>query len=73
MYALRSVARTAPCSSARSLTGRSSIRITQAWRRNNSTTNNVDKQVVEKLPLAGIKVLDMTRVLAGVGDGCIGA
>ena len=28
--------------------------------------SDVNKQMVEKLPLAGIKVLDMTRVLAGV-------
>jgi crotonobetainyl-CoA:carnitine CoA-transferase CaiB-like acyl-CoA transferase len=28
--------------------------------------SDVNKQMIEKLPLAGIKVLDMTRVLAGV-------
>lgn len=28
--------------------------------------SNVDSKAVEKLPLAGVKVLDMTRVLAGV-------
>lgn len=31
-------------------------------------TTGVDKKLVEKLPLAGIRVLDMTRVLAGVGN-----
>ena len=37
------------------------------WKRGIATTRDaVDKSVVEKLPLAGIKVLDMTRVLAGV-------
>lgn len=30
------------------------------------TRSNATKQVVEKLPLAGIRILDMTRVLAGV-------
>lgn len=34
--------------------------------------SQVDKKTVEKLPLAGIRVLDMTRVLAGVGDFRIG-
>jgi hypothetical protein len=29
----------------------------------------VDKEAIDKLPLAGIRVLDMTRVLAGVGLG----
>lgn len=33
------------------------------WR-GNATTSTVDK----KLPLAGVRVLDMTRVLAGVGS-----
>jgi hypothetical protein len=32
------------------------------------TDGPVDKKLLEKLPLAGIRVLDMTRVLAGVGD-----
>jgi succinate--hydroxymethylglutarate CoA-transferase len=36
-------------------------------RRHIATRDPVDKQVDEKLPLAGIRVLDMTRVLAGVG------
>lgn len=31
--------------------------------------NSVDKKTIEKLPLAGIRVLDMTRVLAGVRLG----
>jgi succinate---hydroxymethylglutarate CoA-transferase len=31
-----------------------------------STESKVDKEIIEKLPLAGIRVLDMTRVLAGV-------
>ena len=35
--------------------------------RGNATLSNpVDKKTMEKLPLAGIRVLDMTRVLAGV-------
>jgi hypothetical protein len=68
MNAIKVAARTAPCT-----TLRSPIRSTQAWRRSISTTQTVDKQAVEKLPLAGIKVLDMTRVLAGVSDHCIGA
>ncbi|KAF2847581.1 caib/baif family protein-like protein, partial [Plenodomus tracheiphilus IPT5] len=34
-------------------------------RRHIATQQHVDKQLIEKLPLAGIKVLDMTRVLAG--------
>lgn len=32
-----------------------------------ATKENAKKEVNEKLPLAGIRVLDMTRVLAGVG------
>lgn len=36
------------------------------WKRGNATANTVDKKTIEKLPLAGIRVLDMTRVLAGV-------
>ena len=40
----------------------------QIWRRGITSRHGVDKQMVEKLPLAGIKVLDMTRVLAGVGN-----
>lgn len=35
--------------------------------RRNATQTKPDKQTVERLPLAGIRVLDMTRVLAGVG------
>jgi crotonobetainyl-CoA:carnitine CoA-transferase CaiB-like acyl-CoA transferase len=31
------------------------------------------REVNEKLPLAGIRVLDMTRVLAGVGVYYIGS
>jgi len=38
------------------------------WARSIATQENVKKDVNEKLPLAGIRVLDMTRVLAGVGD-----
>lgn len=41
----------------------------QVWSRSIATQNAVDKATIEKLPLAGIRVLDMTRVLAGVG-GC---
>lgn len=37
------------------------------WRRGNATSSPIDKKTIEKLPLAGIRVLDMTRVLAGVG------
>jgi hypothetical protein len=37
--------------------------------RGNATASKpVDKKAMEKLPLAGIRVLDMTRVLAGVGN-----
>jgi succinate--hydroxymethylglutarate CoA-transferase len=36
------------------------------WTRRNATAVKVDKKVIEKSPLAGIRVLDMTRVLAGV-------
>jgi hypothetical protein len=35
-----------------------------------ATQENHKKNVNEKLPLAGIRVLDMTRVLAGVSVGC---
>jgi hypothetical protein len=40
------------------------------WRRGDATTSRegVDKTTIEKLPLAEIRVLDMTRVLAGVGN-----
>jgi hypothetical protein len=31
------------------------------------TGGKLDRKAIEKLPLAGIRVLDMTRVLAGVG------
>ena len=41
----------------------------KTWKRRNATASSVDKQTIEKLPLAGIRVLDMTRVLAGVGLG----
>jgi hypothetical protein len=35
--------------------------------RGNATASKpLDKKAIEKLPLAGIRVLDMTRVLAGV-------
>ena len=45
------------------------------WRRRIATNtagsrrDGVDREAIEKLPLAGIRVLDMTRVLAGVGNG----
>lgn len=44
------------------------VRNCRIWglRRGLKTGAGVDKEVVEKLPLAGIRVLDMTRVLAGV-------
>jgi hypothetical protein len=37
------------------------------WTRGIAATAKIDKKAIEKLPLAGIRVLDMTRVLAGVG------
>ena len=45
------------------------LRNDRVWnaRRGNATAAKVDKKLFEKLPLAGIRVLDMTRVLAGVG------
>jgi succinate--hydroxymethylglutarate CoA-transferase len=36
------------------------------WTRGIAATTKIDKKAIEKLPLAGIRVLDMTRVLAGV-------
>lgn len=40
----------------------------KSWgQRRGLQTGKVDKKLMEKLPLAGIRVLDMTRVLAGVG------
>ena len=39
----------------------------RTWTRGIAATTKVDKKAIEKLPLAGIRVLDMTRVLAGVG------
>lgn len=42
------------------------------WKRGNATESSVDKETIDKLPLAGIRVLDMTRVLAGVGLGLSG-
>jgi hypothetical protein len=35
-----------------------------------ATQEENKRNVNEKLPLAGIRVLDMTRVLAGVSNGC---
>jgi succinate--hydroxymethylglutarate CoA-transferase len=49
-------------------TSRVTTRNLQPWGRNIATKSHVSKEMVEKLPLAGIKVLDMTRVLAGVCD-----
>jgi hypothetical protein len=43
------------------------------WARGFATTERMAKEVNEKLPLAGIRVLDMTRVLAGVGVYYIGS
>lgn len=48
--------------------GNCRIRVLQSTRGLQSDHRPVDKKLVEKLPLAGIRVLDLTRVLAGVGD-----
>ena len=68
MYSFGAVARAAPHACFQSPAGRIATRTLQSWRRNITTKGDVSKQMVEKLPLAGIKVLDMTRVLAGVRD-----
>lgn len=39
----------------------------RSWTRGIATKEGKTREVNEKLPLAGIRVLDMTRVLAGVG------
>ncbi|KAH8622559.1 Succinate--hydroxymethylglutarate [Alternaria alternata] len=66
MYSFRTVARAAPHAYLQPTASRIATRTSQPQRRNIATKSNVSKQMVEKLPLAGIKVLDMTRVLAGV-------
>ena len=66
MYSFGAVAKAAQRAHFRHAAHRIASRTSQTWRRNIATKSNVDKQMVEKLPLAGIKVLDMTRVLAGV-------
>ena len=50
------------------------VRNCRVWQqtRGLKTDSPVDKKLLEKLPLAGIRVLDMTRVLAGVGDYLLG-
>jgi hypothetical protein len=68
MYSFEAVARAAPHAYLRFPASRVATRTSQSWKRNITTKNDVSKQMVEKLPLAGIKVLDMTRVLAGVCD-----
>lgn len=68
MYSFRTVARAAPHAYLQPIASRIATRTSQSQRRNIATKSNVSKQMVDKLPLAGIKVLDMTRVLAGVCD-----
>lgn len=68
MFSFRAVARAAPHAYLQPTAGRVATRTLQSRRRNIATKSNVSKQMIEKLPLAGIKVLDMTRVLAGVCD-----
>ena len=65
-YPFGAVAKAAQRAHFRHAANRIASRTSQTWRRNIATKSDVDKQMVEKLPLAGIKVLDMTRVLAGV-------
>jgi hypothetical protein len=71
MYYFGAVTKAAPRVHCRYPANWVATRTSQLWRRNSATKSNADKHIVEKLPLAGIKVLDMTRVLAGVCD-CIG-
>lgn len=66
MYSSRALAKAAQRAHFRHAASRIPGRTSQTWGRNIATKSDVNKQVVEKLPLAGIKVLDMTRVLAGV-------
>ncbi|KAH7345889.1 CoA-transferase family III domain-containing protein [Pyrenochaeta sp. MPI-SDFR-AT-0127] len=53
------------CANLRYPIGRLPSRKLQLWGRRIATQTKVDRKVIEKLPLAGIRVLDMTRVLAG--------
>jgi succinate--hydroxymethylglutarate CoA-transferase len=66
MFSFGAIARAALRVHCRCPASQVAARTSQLCRRSIATKSDVNKQMIEKLPLAGIKVLDMTRVLAGV-------
>lgn len=68
MSSFGALSRVAPCVRLRCATSRVQAQEFRRWGRGIATMQNVDKKLIEKQPLAGIRVLDMTRVLAGVSN-----
>lgn len=70
MYTPRALARLIPRTGTRHWTGSraAAVRWDVCRREISQQSQAGGKAAIEKLPLAGIKVLDMTRVLAGVCD-----
>lgn len=67
MISLELMARAAPRTGLRCLATWLPVQRSLICLRHIATKRHVAKALIAKSPLAGIKVLDMTRVLAGVG------